>query len=137
MSLIKAIPPDWLTTLVRKWMDRVGPYGWFYHTVWVRVVNNDEDAAGSCEHEAQYNRVMFEFADHLTDDDDTNGYVLHECLHAMHASIDNVVENIIIPQLPYELREMASAMYNLVNEQTIHELTKGLLDWEKEQGGKS
>ena len=126
--------PDWLTAKVRQWMNRVGPRGWSWLVNVERLVHGDESAAGDCEREAPYNRVIFTFADYLTEDNEyIDEYVLHECLHAMHTSLDYVVEQVIIPQLPYEAREMAEEMYLLVYEQMIHELTLNLLEWNKER----
>ena len=124
--------PEWITEYVALWIGRLRLEEW---SVFVRVVSHIEEAPeadGFCWQFPDLNQIQLQFQRDIEDNDDGRIVILHELLHAMHARIDRVVQNVIQPALPFEVEGMARRAYTDAYESYIHRLAVSLYNLSKE-----
>ncbi len=129
--------PEWISEYVSLWIGRLRLEEW---SVFVRVVSRIEEAPeadGFCWQFPDLNQIQLQFQRDIEDNDDGRIVILHELLHAMHARIDRVVQNVILPALPADTDEMARRAYTDAYESYIHRLAVALYNLSKEEPSES
>lgn len=126
--------PDWLHEKVRKWTHRLIDATWEVKMSMSLAPGGDASHDGVCRNQAAYRTSALEFAPDL-EDATSDEIVAHEVVHIAHASLDYVVREVIIGQLPDTAQDVAMEAYNLALEQFVTQLARNLVAMEAEGQG--
>lgn len=124
--------PTWLRNRVADWKDKLGLWAWRIHLKMTTSPYGMANAGGAVQLHGDTNEATIEFRVGIKDDEDGYETVTHEMLHVAHCRIDDVVEDVIINQLPEPARQMARDAYSGVVEPYMQHMAVRLLEIERQ-----
>lgn len=120
--------PSWLSTYVATVVARLGLQQWEIDIKLAYCLYGGPDTLASCSQIPNLNSAILTFRADVEDTPRWHRIVIHELLHVAHARVDDTVETVIIPSVPYEEQQMGRRSYNAAMEAYTDQLSRVLAE---------
>ena len=129
--------PKWIDEAVQdaRRLFGLGGMDWHFYVKLSDKPGGDEDNDGTIYCDSVYLTANIELNTNLKDDEVGFSAVYHEVLHAAHESVDHLVQETIIKEVPEEKRELFKQLYRDGIENFVQRISRSVVGNLKKDGG--
>jgi len=111
--------PKWLHDYALCWCDRLGLNDWNVAVRLELAIDGDETTRGAVEIYQNIHKAIIKIRADVEDNAEGQQTVVHELLHVKHEKIDQLVRDVVLPELDKQAANVVRSVYLNVLEEFI------------------
>lgn len=115
--------PDWVHDTIAEWLKRFELTNWEVSFKLHQCIDDNPDIRAQVEVWQNRHLACLKIRADVEDTPEWRRTLIHECCHILHERVDQLLREVVAPELPHDARRPVSAAYSNVLEEYTDQLT--------------